>query len=455
MTNTTHKVQIWSTEVCKGARSTAYKVRWATGGRRHKLSFRTNALADSFRSKLVTAARNGETFDVDSGLPLSMVVTTHSRSWYDLACAFVDMRWREASPNDRRTTADSLVPITLAMTNTTRTAPEGKVLRLALRRAFNKNQRNQEQARDIADALAWAAKHSRNVDELRTPQVLRAVLAAIDTKLDGNRAAPDTIRLRRTTLRCVIDYAIEEKALTTNPLTEIKTRKVKTTGHQVDRRCVANPTQARALLAAVARISPRLVAFFALMYFAALRPEEAANLRITNLMLGDDGWGEIHLERAAPEVGEEWTDGGTRSEERSLKHREDGVGRTVPCVPELGKYLRDHIATHTPAPDGRLFAGTRAGGRLGSSVYGRVWARARATVFTPEVLDTPLAKRPYDLRHAAVSTWLNAGVEATRVAEWAGHSVGVLLKVYAKCLDGGEAEARTKVQRMLTGGTSN
>ncbi|MEU6127673.1 hypothetical protein ABZ805_00735 [Saccharopolyspora sp. NPDC047091] len=60
-----------------------------------------------------------------------------------------------------------------------------------------------------------------------------------------------------------------------------------------------------------------------------------------------------------------------------------------------------------------------------------------------------MAKRPYDLRHAAVSTWLNAGVEPTRVAEWAGHSVHVLLRVYAKCLDGGETAARQRVQDLL------
>ncbi|WP_233576581.1 hypothetical protein [Saccharopolyspora rhizosphaerae] len=40
-----------------------------------------------------------------------------------------------------------------------------------------------------------------------------------------------------------------------------------------------------------------------------------------------------------------------------------------------------------------------------------------------------------------MSTWLNGGVEATRVAERAGHSVGVPLRVYAKCLDGGEQAA--------------
>jgi len=49
---------------------------------------------------------------------------------------------------------------------------------------------------------------------------------------------------------------------------------------------------------------------------------------------------------------------------------------------------------------------------------------------------SPLARRVYDLRHACVSTWLNGGVQPAQVAEWAGHSVAVLLKVYAKCIDG-------------------
>jgi hypothetical protein len=39
-----------------------------------------------------------------------------------------------------------------------------------------------------------------------------------------------------------------------------------------------------------------------------------------------------------------------------------------------------------------------------------------------------LARRPYDLRHAAVTLWLAAGVPATEVARRAGHGVAVLLK---------------------------
>ena len=52
-------------------------------------------------------------------------------------------------------------------------------------------------------------------------------------------------------------------------------------------------------------------------------------------------------------------------------------------------------------------------------------------------------RRPYDLRHAGVSLALNAGVPATEVARRAGHSVTVLLKIYAHCIDG-QADAANK-----------
>jgi integrase len=79
----------------------------------------------------------------------------------------------------------------------------------------------------------------------------------------------------------------------------------------------------------------------------------------------------------------------------------------------------------------------------------RVWHQARAMAFTAEQLASPLARRPYDLRHACLSTWLNAGVPATQVAEWAGHSVNVLLRVYAKCLDGQDEAAKHRIEQAL------
>ena len=41
------------------------------------------------------------------------------------------------------------------------------------------------------------------------------------------------------------------------------------------------------------------------------------------------------------------------------------------------------------------------------------------------------------------------GCPPTQVAEWAGHSVHVLLKVYAKCILGQDAAARRRIERAL------
>jgi hypothetical protein len=40
----------------------------------------------------------------------------------------------------------------------------------------------------------------------------------------------------------------------------------------------------------------------------------------------------------------------------------------------------------------------------------------------------------------------------TQVAEWAGHSVHVLLKVYAKCIDGQDEAARRRIAVALDEG---
>jgi site-specific recombinase XerD len=66
--------------------------------------------------------------------------------------------------------------------------------------------------------------------------------------------------------------------------------------------------------------------------------------------------------------------------------------------------------------------------------------KARVIGLAPHQVSTSLAARPYDLRHAAVSTWLNAGADPAEVAARAGHSVAVLLKIYAKCVGGNRGD---------------
>ena len=62
---------------------------------------------------------------------------------------------------------------------------------------------------------------------------------------------------------------------------------------------------------------------------------------------------------------------------------------------------------------------------------------------------TPLAGRPYDLRHAALTTWLNAGIPPAEVAKRAGNSVEILLRRYAGCLDNQAESVNRRTEKAL------
>jgi integrase len=117
----------------------------------------------------------------------------------------------------------------------------------------------------------------------------------------------------------------------------------------------------------------------------------------------------------------------------------------VPVAPPLTRILRAHVREFGLGPGGRVFAGVQ-GRELASITYRRAWAKARRDTLTAAEYASPLAGRVYDLRHACVSTWLNGGIPPAQVAEWAGHSVAILLKIYAKCLDGQDAIAKRRIE---------
>jgi integrase len=453
---TTFDVRVYKTDVYvskrRGGKNT-YWVRWKVSTQRFKRPFTTASLAESFRAELIAATRKGEAFRVADGQPVSMARTTSAMSWYEFACEYVDLKWPHVAATTRRTHAEALTPVTVAMLTNQRGRPNDQLIRHALCRwAFNTSRRNDSDCpSEVIHALQWVRSNCRQVATLSDPTVLRHVLNRLSLKLDGTAAAPSVTSRRRKILGTALEYAVERKLIERNPIPELKWTPPKTS-HVIDRRRVANPIQVRTLLAAVRdqeRSGPRLVAFFGCLYFAALRPEEAVALTKHNLSLPNNGWGELRLDRAEPYAGREWTNSGNNRDERQLKQRARGETRIVPSPPELTALLNDHMDTYGTAADGRLFTGERNTGELPKLTIVRTWRRAREAVFTEEVAATALARTPYDLRHAAVSTWLNGGVPPTTVAEWAGHSVEVLLKIYAKCLDGTDAVNRQRVQTAL------
>ena len=117
----------------------------------------------------------------------------------------------------------------------------------------------------------------------------------------------------------------------------------------------------------------------------------------------------------------------------------------MPVHPELVTLFRDHLDQFGTGPNGHVFTGTRAAARRRTRLPRRL-PRPAATAFGETEATTPLMGSPYDLRHAAVSTWLNAGVPAAAGRRWAGHSVDVLLRVYAKCISGQQDEAKWRIE---------
>jgi integrase len=455
-----YDVKFWATRPGKSKTKRTYEVRWKVGPAPQSRTLGNKAQAENFLSSLRQAARAGEAFATDSGLPDSMTASAKDeRSWLQFCLAYVDMKWPSAAPKTRDSLTDALATIIPAVVGEDR--PEGMepgTLRYALRHfALAPGSRRLDRPPEIAAALRWLEKSSLPVSEVGKPLHARAVLDTISVLQDGQAAGATTIARKRSVFANVLRYAVEVEVLTSNPLDRLSWKPPKVS-EVVDRRVVVNPRQARELLTALTYVGQqrrgphargqRLMAMYACMYFAALRPGEAIALRHQDCHLPRTGWGWLTLEKSRPEVNRRWTDTASAHDERGLKHRPATQTRRVPIPPELVAILRQHTDTFGAAADGRIFASER-GHVVASTAASDVWAEARTLALTPGQVASPLAGRPYDLRHAAVSLWLNAGVPATEVAERAGHSVEVLLRVYASCLDDGKGITNKRIDAAL------
>ncbi|MEV7417507.1 site-specific integrase [Streptomyces sp. NPDC089919] len=456
-------VRLWKVTKAQ-SKTRPYQLRWLVAGKVSSKTFATVGLADSRRSELWLAMKRGEAFRIEDGLPESEVralaraqepaETREQLPWFTFCREYMAMRWPTAAAKTREGMADGLAAVTLAMVEQDKQMPVAEELRLALRWAVVPANAELDPPSELEDALGWLLKRSLLVSALEDPKILRDVQYRLSFKLDGAPAAGETARRRRRALNTAVEYAIERKLLVENPLTALK--KVKTSASdRVDPRVLVNKSQAAQLLAAVSYVGTwdrkkgrRLVAFFAVMYFAALRPSEAVGLKKSDCHLPEKGWGTLTLRDTHPVSGKQWTDSGERHDKRGLKSREAKDDRPVPIPPPLVAMLRAHLNEFGTAKDGRLFTNERLG-LVGSSTYWRVWKDARAYALPPDLQASILGGRPYDLRHTCITTWLNAGVPVAEVARRVGNSPEVIHRVYEGCIYGQEEVMNGKIEAEL------
>lgn len=113
--------------------------------------------------------------------------------------------------------------------------------------------------------------------------------------------------------------------------------------------------------------------------------------------------------------------------------------RTVPLPQVVADALAAHIAAHPPGEDGTIFT-TGSGRPWRQDYYGtRMFAKAVARA------GIPAGTTSHDLRHAFVSTLLDAGMPLPQVAELVGDTLATVVEVYAHMVPGREERARAMI----------
>jgi hypothetical protein len=129
------------------------------------------------------------------------------------------MKWPSLAAHSRASLAESLATVTPVLARPdARDRPDLRELRTALyQHAFNPA-RPAGPGSAAAQILDWARQASLPVGCLSEPAVLRTALEALTFRLDGSRAAANTIIRKRAVLHGALGYAAEAGLLPDNPL---------------------------------------------------------------------------------------------------------------------------------------------------------------------------------------------------------------------------------------------
>jgi integrase len=383
-------------------------VRRSVDGRQRSTSFPTKAEADRYRSLLVTAVTKGESFDDDTGEPISWQPAVGDVQLHEWARRWVRQEWTEWQPRTRDSAVEALSRL-LTLANAGPPVQMRSYLMRALRPDANLDEVHER----------WLADHSPRMSALDKVAVAE-MERGLGLGLDGQPLAATTASRYRSVGHACLRAAVDGGLLEADPWparrrTRSKRKVARRKG--VDIRKLPGPVVMSRAIEAMRNHqagSRTYQVMTAVAYYAGLRPSEVVMLRVRSLQLPRSGWGRIDVTEADVSVDEPG--------EPKTGPREVPIPRVL--VEMLSQWIDDQGLGD---PDALLFR-TCNGTRPNQSNWGRAWRRA----FT-SIGQKPL--RVYDCRHAAATTWLRAGVPFGEVARRLGHSVETLVSTYVGVLD--------------------
>lgn len=314
------------------------------------------------------------------------------------------------------------------------------------------------------DTPDYIARWSRPLGEV-THDHLEDLLAAHRTKQTGaGTISPATEARTVAVLRACWSQAVARGLIERDPWPAVKTmRKTRRAGkvvkatagvQAVSADIVLSPAQVWQLAEACATVSDRsgvYRAYIATMGLCGLRPGEAAGLQIRDIELPDnDGIGWVTVRRTLRPVSERWLLDGEDCEHGPLKGRGSDDERRVPIPTALVSVLRAHLEDHRRGAslDSPAFVSV-GGSPIDPSRFKRdVWCKAVSSLWPTGPLSS---LRRHDLRHAACSMWLQAGVALKLACQWSGHAtLSVFLDVYQGVMPSDEETGVARVEAFLS-----
>jgi integrase len=420
----------------RGARR--FRVKWRVDGRDKTRSLKTKAEAERLQARLHMATIEGEEFDLATGLPMSWV--KQDVTWWEWSQEWLSLKWQQWAGHSRRSAVESLVAIAPLMARNGAPPASAEVATWLRDHGYRPGSRDRE------SPPSWLLKWSVPLSDIDTAQLER-VLTTVATKLDGSPMSREVARRRRTTLNTVLRAACRRQLIDHNPLDKSEW-KLPTRNVSVDISTVPTYRDVLEIVDNVAGLKTdgaRYAALFAGVGIAGMRPSEAIALLAADLELPSNGWGLAVLRGALTSPGTRFTSTGAVVEDKELKQRAPDATRDVPLAPALVQRLQSHMERWPPV-NGRVFTNT-AGRAPTTTNYGPVWVRARTKLWPGE---HRLGKTTvYDLRHSAATMMLRAGVPPAEVARRLGHSVDILMRVYAGVFDDERQRSNELIDRAV------
>jgi integrase len=259
--------------------------------------------------------------------------------------------------------------------------------------------------------------------------------------------APSSLARTKAVVQGAFTYAVKRRLIEWNPWAPVH---IDATDDQqrIDPDLVMDPAQVMAVAQACARIDPRYFAYVLIQGLCGLRPGEAGELRRHDLHPRRGTPQTLRLRASRTTVSERYILN-HETRRRPLKGHGERFTRSVPILPRFAPVLLNHLDEFVgPEPDARVFT-TATGQPIHPSNFQRdVWRPAREEVFAA---DHPLrGARRHDLRHSAITAWLNAGVPLKTAQAWSGHkTLSVLLDTYAGVLESDELVAQQRLDTLL------